>query len=156
MDMKAFMKSDLKDRGTIEFKGIDRFLDDKGKPIPFILRRLSRNRVQEIRNLYRTKDVFYDTSSGSKRPLLTADGQVATIVNYDADKVSTHIMIESFVQPKLDDKELMEYYGVLDRMDMPAILFPDRAEYDYANKCVMIACGMSEDKDEKVIDDLKN
>lgn len=156
MDMKAFMKSDLKDRGTIEFPGIKRFCDDKGQPIPFILRRLSRNRIQQIRNLYRTKEVYYDRSDGSKRPVITGDGQVATITNYDPDKVTAHIMVEAFIQPKLDDQELMEYYGALDRLDMPAILFPEREEYEYANKCVMAACGMAAKKDNEVIDEVKN
>ena len=156
MDMKAFMKSDLKDRGTVEFPGIKRFCDDKGQPIPFILRRLSRSRVQKIRSFYRTNEVYYDRSEGGKRPIITGDGQIATITKYDPDKVTAHIMVEAFVQPKLDDKELMEYYGINDRLDMPSVLFPEREEYDYANHCVMVACGMSNKKDDEVIDDIKN
>ena len=34
MNMKAFMKEELKNRGTIEFPGIDKFKDEKGKPSP--------------------------------------------------------------------------------------------------------------------------
>ena len=45
MNMKAFMKEELKNRGTIEFPGIDKFKDEKGKPIPFILKRLSRKDI---------------------------------------------------------------------------------------------------------------
>ena len=37
MDLKAFMKEDLKNRGTMEFPGIDKFTDEKGKAIPFII-----------------------------------------------------------------------------------------------------------------------
>lgn len=58
MNLKAFMKEDLKDRGTMEFPGIERFTDEKGKPIPFIIKRLSRKEIKEIRELYETKQVF--------------------------------------------------------------------------------------------------
>ena len=33
------------------------------------------------------------------------------------------MMVDAFVQPKLDDPELMDYYGVLDRLDMPQTIF---------------------------------
>ena len=34
IDMKAFMKPELKDRGTMEFPGIERYKDAKGNVIP--------------------------------------------------------------------------------------------------------------------------
>ena len=152
--MKAFMKEELRDRGTIEFPGIERFCDEKGQPIPFILKRLSRKRLQEIRERHREKSVFYDKN---KRPVITADGQVAMKVEYDADAATAEIMVEAFVQPKLDDPEAMKYYGVLDRLDMPGILFLEKEEYDYVNQCVSIACGLvPPGKKDEAIDEIKN
>lgn len=154
MDMKAFMKEELKDRGTMEFPGIERFCDEKGNPIPFILRRLSKKQQRQIREHHREKSVFYDKN---KRPVVAADGQVAMKVEYDAERATAEFMVRSFVQPKLDDPEVMKYYGALDRLDMPGILFPDKDEYEYANKCVMIACGLEKpEKAEEVIDEIKN
>lgn len=156
MNLKAFMKEDLKERGTMEFPGIERFTDDKGKPIPFIIKRLSRKEIKEIRELYETKQVFRDKNNGN-RPIISGNGQVAIMRDYDSDSAGRHIMVEAFVQPKLDDPELMEYYGVLDRLDMPSILFPNKDEMEYADECLMIACGLKSEKNEKeVIDDVKN
>lgn len=156
MNLKAFMKEDLKERGTMEFPGIKRFTDEKGKPIPFIIKRLSRKEIKEIRELYETKQVFRDKNNGN-RPIISGNGQVAIMRDYDSDSAGRHIMVEAFVQPKLDDPELMEYYGVLDRLDMPSILFPNKDEMEYADECLMIACGLKSEKNEKeVIDDVKN
>ena len=156
MNLKAFMKEDLKDRGTMEFPGIERFTDEKGKPIPFIIKRLSRKEIKEIRELYETKQVFRDKINGN-RPIISGNGQVAIMRDYDSDSAGRHIMVEAFVQPKLDAPELMEYYGVLDRLDMPSILFPNKDEMEYADQCLMIACGLKSEKNEKeVIDDVKN
>ena len=45
INMKAFMREDLKERGTMQFPGVDKFVDDEGKPIPFIIRRLSMKEI---------------------------------------------------------------------------------------------------------------
>ena len=156
MNMKAFMKEDLKNRGPMEFPGIDNFLDESGKPIPFIIKRLSRKEIKDIRDVYRTKSVYRDKENRG-RPVIGANGQVAIIEDYDADSAGLAIMVEAFVQPKLDDPELMEYYGVVDRLDMPQIIFSDRDDFAYADDCLMIACGLKQEKSEKeVIDELKN
>lgn len=146
MNLKAFMKEELKDRGTMKFPGIERFCDKDGKPIPFILKRLSRKDLNDIRDLYKTSTVYRDKKNGN-RPLVL-NGQVAFVKDYDSERAGLHIMVDAFVQPKLDDPELMAYYGVVDRLDMPQVLFPNNDEYKYANECVMEACGILEKEDE--------
>ena len=155
INIKAFMKEDLKDRGTMEFPGIKRYVDEKGNPIPFIIKRLSQKEVKDIRNSYKTREVYRDKKNNG-RPLITSDGQVATINEYDSDSAALEIMVEAFVQPKLDDPELMEYYGVYDRLEMPLVLFPDRSEFQYADDCLQQALGFKDRKnDEEVVDELK-
>lgn len=155
MNLKAFMKDELKEKGTMQFDGIERFKDADGKPIPFILKQLSAKEIKEIRNLYRTKEVFRDKRNGG-RPVIE-NGNVVMMNDYDADRAGMHIMVEAFVQPKLDAPELMEYYGVLDRLDMPEIIFSTREEMRYANECVLIACGLMDGRDEKeVVENIKN
>ena len=118
--------------------------------------RLSRKEIKDIRDVYRTKSVYRDKENRG-RPVIGANGQVAVIEDYDADSAGLAIMVEAFVQPKLDDPELMEYYGVVDRLDMPQIIFSDRDDFAYADDCLMIACGLKQEKSEKeVIDELKN
>lgn len=154
-DLKAFMKEELRTPGTMKFPGIEKFKDKDGTPVPFIVKRLSRNQIKEIRDLYRTTEVYRDKNNGG-RPLIV-NGEVSVIRGYDAERAGLQIMVDAFEQPKMDDPELMEYYGVLDRLDMPGVLFPDKEDYQYANECVMIACGLMDGKkEEQVIDDIKN
>ena len=155
IDMKAFMKPELKDRGTMEFPGIERYKDAKGNVIPFIIKRLSMKEIKEIRNNYKTKEVYRDKRNGD-RPIIGNNGQVAVINDYDGDSAGLEIMVEAFVQPKLDDPELMEYYGVHDRLDMPNIIFPDKDDFKYADDCLMEACGLASKKNDKeTVEELK-
>ncbi len=67
MNLKAFMKEELKDRGTMEFKGIDKFKDKDGNPIPFIIKCLSMKEVKEIRDSYRTTKVYRENGGCDER-----------------------------------------------------------------------------------------
>jgi hypothetical protein len=154
-NLKAFMKEELKTRGTMEFPGIEKFKDENGNPIPFIIKRLSMKDIKDIRNLYRRTEVYRDKRNGN-RPVIE-NGQVSVIKEYDSERAGLQIMVDAFVQPKLDDEELMEYYGVLDRLDMPEIIFSDREDFRYANECVMEACGLLNKQDEsETIETIKN
>ena len=154
MNLKAFMKAELKDRGTVEFPGVKKFTDSKGDPIPFIIKQLSMKEIKEIRNLYKTTEVFRDKKNGG-RPVIE-NGQVVVRRDYDAERAGLHVMVEALVQPKLDDPELMEFYGVNDRLDMPELLF-DREDFRYVNECVMEACGLKAKPDEEeTVDKIKN
>ena len=155
MNLKAFMKAELKERGTVEFPGVPTFTDEKGNPVPFIIKQLSMKEIKEIRNLYKTTEVFRDKKNGN-RPVVE-NGQVVVRKDYDAERAGLHIMVDAFVQPKLDDPELMEFYKVNDRLDMPETLFADRDDFRYANKCVMEACGLTAKQDEEeTVKKLKN
>lgn len=155
INMKAFMKPELKDRGTMEFPGIAKYVDEEGKPIPFIIKRLSAKEIREIRNNYKSKTVYRDKNNGD-RPIVAANGQVAVLNEYDSESAGLEMMVEAFVQPKLDDPELMKFYGVYDRLDMPNIIFPDRDDFKYADQCLMEACGLASKKDDKeVVEELK-
>ena len=72
MNLKAFMKAELKERGTVEFPGVATFTDNKGNPVPFIIKQLSMKEIKEIRNLYKTTEVFRDKKNGN-RPVLKMD-----------------------------------------------------------------------------------
>lgn len=155
MNIKAFMKAELKDRGTMEFPGIKRFSDEKGEPIPFIIKRLSMKDMKEIRDLYKTTEVYRDGRNNG-RPVIGNNGVVAVVKDYDADRAGLHMMVDAFVQPKLDDPELMDFYGVLDRLDMPQVLFSTKEEFEYANKCLSEALGLGSKDEKETIKELKN
>lgn len=156
VSIRDFMKDDLKDRGTMEFPGIDKFKDKDGKTIPFIIKRLSRRELNEIRDNYRTKRVFRDKNNGN-RPVIGNDGMVAMVSDYDSARAGKEMMVDAFVQPKLDDPELMKFYGVDDRLDMPDVLFSDLDDMNYANDCLMIALGLKDEEDDSdKIEKVKN
>lgn len=154
-NLKAFMKAELKERKneTVEYPGIKTFVDENGEPIPFIIRRLTVGEIREIRDLYREKKIFRDKKSG--RPVIE-NGEVAVIREYDAERAGRHIMVKAFVQPKMDDPELMEFYGVNDKLDMPEVLFADSDDFRYANSCVLEACGLKEKQSEtETVEEIK-
>ena len=62
IDMKAFMKPELKDRGTMEFPGIERYKDAKGNVIPFIIKRLSMKEIKDQEQLQDQRSI-----SGQKK-----------------------------------------------------------------------------------------
>lgn len=155
MNLKAFMKEELKSRGEMEFPGIAKFADKDGNPIPFVIKQLSMKDIKEIRNLYKKTEIFRDKKNGN-RPVIE-NGQVVVRKDYDAERAGLHIMVDAFVQPKLDAPELMDYYGVLDRLDMPETIFSERDDFRYANECVMQACGLKEKTDEtEMVEEIKN
>ena len=91
MNLKAFMKAELKERGTVEFPGVPTFTDEKGNPVPFIIKQLSMKEIKEIRNLYKTTEVFRDKKNGN-RPVVE-NGQVVVRKDYDAERAGLHIMV---------------------------------------------------------------
>lgn len=157
MNIKAFMKEELRQRGTQTFPGIEKFKDEKGEPIPFIIKKLSRKEIKEIRDMYKSTEVYRDKQNGN-RPIIGNNGQVAVLRDYDSDSAGLAIMVEAFVQPKLDDPDLMEFYGVVDSLDMPQIIFSDNDDFKYADQCLMEACGLSSKKktEKEIVDELKN
>lgn len=65
----------------------------KGNVIPFIIKRLSMKEIKEIRNNYKTKEVYRDKRNGD-RPIIGNNGQVAVINDYDGDSAGLEIMVE--------------------------------------------------------------
>ena len=155
-NLRAFMKEDLKNRGTMEFEGIEKYTDENGKPIPFIIKRLSRREIAKIRNAYRKTEVYRDKNNGN-RPIIGNNGQVAVIKDYDSEKAGLHLMVDAFVQPKLDDPDLMKYYDVDNRLDMPNVIFSDAKDFSYADECLSIALGLKQPESEReTVDEIKD
>ena len=47
----------------------DKFVDDEGKPIPFIIREVSMKEIKEIRNRHRSREVYRDKRNNG-RPIV--------------------------------------------------------------------------------------
>lgn len=153
IDMKAFMKTDNTETTTMEFDGIERYKDENGNVIPFIIKRLSQKEIRKIRDLYEEETVVRDEDTDR---ILVDDGQVVVRRKYDGNSAGMQMMVEAFVQPKLDDPELMQFYGVYNKLEMPYVIFPTVAEMRYANACLREALGFKKDSDKKKINEIKN
>ncbi|SDX83098.1 phage tail assembly chaperone [Tepidimicrobium xylanilyticum] len=75
----------------------DRFVDDKGNPIPWEIRALTEAENKALRNACTKK--------------IKDKGIVTT--NTDYDEYLAKLIVESVVFPNLKDKELQESYGVV-------------------------------------------
>lgn len=153
IDMKAFMLDQSNENDTMEFEGIDRYKDADGNKVPFIIRKLSQKEIRRIRELYEEETVVRDEDTD--RPLVD-DGQVVVRRKYDGTKASMTMMVEAFVQPKLDDPELMKFYGVWDKLEMPYVIFPNVSEMRYANECLREALGLKKTSDKQKLKEVKN
>lgn len=156
-NLKFFMKEELKKDEVVEIPGVETFKDDDGNIIPFKIKILDKNRIAEIRKAYTTRKMLVDAK---KKPLLV-NGEVQYSRDYDGERATDHIIVESFVDPKLDDPKLMEFYGATDRLDMPGKLFRNLADYQHVSTAVISALGFNpeeaeEAEDDKIIGDVKN
>lgn len=150
------MKEELKKDEIVEIPGVETFKDDEGNIIPFKIRILDKNKIAEIRRAYTTRKMIVDSK---KKPLLI-NGEVQYSKEYDGERATDHIIVDSFVDPKLDDVKLMEFYGVVDRVDMPSVIFRNMADYQHVSNAVISALGFNleveEADDEKDIEEIKN
>lgn len=154
INLKAFMKPELKEQETIELPGVKAFTDSKGEPIPFILRKLTRSQLKEIRDNNTTTTVVKDKRTN--RPMVGNNNRIVYDEQYDSEAAGREIMVECFVQPDLKAKELREFYGVQLNTELPEKLFQGE-DWDYANKCVLIACGLAdEETQDEIMKKVKN
>lgn len=158
--LNYFMKEELKKDEIVEIPGVETFKDEDGNIIPFKIKILDKNKISEIRKAYTTRKMIVDSK---KKPLLV-NGEVQYSKEYDGDRATDHIIVDSFIDPKLDDPKLMAFYGVVDRVDMPGVIFRNMADYQHVSDAVISALGFSpdevedaEDSDDKMeIEEVKN
>lgn len=99
---------------------IDVVIKDKdGKDMPLKIKRLSKKRISELRDMYTTKSPAYDKKGNP----LVMNGSIVWAIDRDDYSYTRMLLIESLVEPQLDDPELMEYFGALDVVDMPDLVF---------------------------------
>lgn len=154
INLKAFMKPELKEQEVIELPGIEAFKDDKGEPIPFRLKRLSRSELKEIRENNTTKTIVKDKRTN--KPMVGSNNRIVYDEQYDSEAAGLEIMVECFVQPNLKAKELRDFYGVELNTELPEKMFQGD-DWEYANKCVLIACGLAdEEMQDEVMKKIKN
>ena len=145
-NLSAFMRKEFKTETIVEIEGFDRFKDEKGNVLPFKVKKLSYEKINQIRDFHSIEKVAYDKKT--RKPVVV-DGIVAKDIKYDNDKANANIVVEALVYPNLKDKELMAFYDCDEYIQMPSKLFTP-IEYVELMRRIWLVLGLiSPDDDEE-------
>lgn len=155
MNMKYFMREELKNDEVVEVPGIDTFRDENGDNIPFKIKVLGIEEVNKIRKNYTSRRMAVDDKGKrlfdkAGRPIFTED--------VDSEAATRRIIVEALEYPNLKDPELMKFFGVNDVMEMPFKLFKNSKDYSYISTVVVDVLGLGEQEvsDDELINEAKN
>lgn len=149
----AFMKKVEPEIVTIP--GLSSFRDENGNILDLQMKALTTLEIEEIRKGYRTKKVACDKKGN---PLIFG-GQLVYDEDFDSARATEHMIVETLVFPDLKDKDLMEFYGVVDSREMPRKVFSRMKDFEYISNMVLKVNGLSsdaEDDTEQTVNEIKN
>jgi len=113
--LARFMRPEMKAE-----KIIDVVIKDKdGNDMPIKMRRLSQKRIADLREIYRSEEPAYDKKGNP----IVQNGKLVMREKFDMNAYSHMLLVESLVEPDLNDEELMDFFGVVDVCDMPGAVF---------------------------------
>lgn len=126
-NLAGFLKPTYKEK-TVQIVISDRFLDEKGEPIPFILKSMTQDRMNAIAK----RSVREQTVNGKKVQVADTAQQIA------------RCLIESCIQPDFRDAELCRAYGTEDPVELPQKMLLI-SEYEKLGQAFLELNGMSSD-----------
>lgn len=157
INLKFFMVESLNEDEIVEVPGINTFKDDKGKPVPFQIKKLGVKRLNDIRKGCKVKKLL---KNGKGKQMFNNLGEPMFETDYNSDEATAKIIVESLVFPYLADKELMEFYKCVDVLNMPMKLFKEPNDFKYVSEQVLLVNGITsedeEEQEEKLIEEAKN
>ena len=148
-DLKYFMRSTEEE--VVTAPGPASFKDVEGNVIDFEIKVLSQAEINKINDMYRRRSMATDRKGN---PLI-ANGEVVWKTERDGAKASRHMIVEALQYPNLKDKELMDWYKVVDVTEMPLKVFSKPDEYQHVTRIVMRALGLAEEVEDDNKDDLE-
>lgn len=149
--IRAFMRPELKEDTIIEVPGIKTFSDENGNPIPFKIRAITTSDLTRIRKACHTRKIAKDAKG---KPIFQ-NGQVQYDDQYDGNAMNDQMIVQALVYPDPHSKELLEFYGVDDSVELIHKLFRKLDDYTYITEQIQQVSGITSDGDE-VIEDAKN
>ncbi len=136
--LKYFMQDTSKENEIVEVPGLERFKDSDGNIIPFKVKVLSQEEITNFFNEYKKKTMVFD-----RKGVPYAKGnEVLYRVDEDNDRAVRRIVAEALVYPDLKDKDMMDFYKVVDITEMPRKVFSQPGEYAYVQRAVLSAMGL--------------
>lgn len=156
MDSKSlsyFMREELKTEEIVTVPGLDSIKDEHGKAVPFEIKRLTREHIDDIYDHYKQEVVAIDKKT--RKPYVV-DNRVVMQEKKDYARAFRHVMVEALVYPNLKDEKLMEYYDCVDVTEMPRKVFSSSEFNEVAKKLNDVLGLAGSDEDSEMEDDLDN
>ena len=156
MDMKYFMREELKNDEIVEIPGLDLFKDKEGNIIPFQVKVLGTDEVNKIRKAFSKKRIVMDDKG---KRLFDKLGRPVLSDDTDTEAATRRLVIDALVYPDLKDPELMKFYGTNDVMEMPFKLFKNPKDWSYVSNAIAEVLGINSDEtvsDDELINEAKN
>ena len=138
------MRETAKKQEIVEVPGIESIKDENGQVVPFKIKMLTKQEIDDIYDKYRTRTMLCDKKG---KPVFNR-GQAVFDINTDSNRALRRIMVEALVYPDLHNKELMEFFDCYDFSEMPLKVFPNPKEYDQVANIVLSALGILEEENE--------
>ncbi len=129
-NLNAFLKPAYTEK-TIEVVISDRFLDEEGKPVPFILKSMKQEQLQAL----------------AKRSTHERKVNGRTVQEFDKLEHINRCIIASCVQPCFTDRELCLAYGTEDPLVLPQKMLLV-SEYERLARAFAQLNGLETDEDE--------
>ncbi len=105
MAVNPFLKQNKKERKPIKIQVSDLFVDENGKPVPFILKILSSEEAEDLKK--ECMEPVFDPRTRRK---------VGS--NLNQDEYQNKMLAKSVVYPDLTDKENQKSWGARDEYDL--------------------------------------
>lgn len=151
--LKAFMRNKAKEEEVVKVYAPESFVDEDGKRVQLQVKRLSVKHINEIYERYN----HYVSANDENGNVLIRNNRVVKDFVMDAEGYTNRLIVEGLVYPDLHNKELMNFYGCADVMDMPHAVFASKAEYEYVRDVILsLTCTLSGDENQYIIDEAKN
>lgn len=151
--LKAFMRNKAKEEEIVSVYAPDSFTDEEGNKAVLKVKRLSVKHVNEIYDRYN----HVVSAKDEKGNVIIRGNRVVKDFYTDMEGYTNRLIVEGLVYPDLHDKELMDFYGCVDVMDMPHAVFASKSEYEYVRDIITsLACTLSGDENKHIINEAKN
>lgn len=136
-ELSIFLKKNRKQDETIKYVASENFIDEKGIPVAWELKRLKSKEIEAIRN-----ECTKMSKNGKDR-------------KFDSAKFNRMVAVAGTVFPDLKSKELQDSYGVMDSEQLIVEMLDIAGEYDSYIEKILTISGYAKDMNE-LVEEAKN
>ena len=112
--IKSFMRNKAKEEEVVNVLAPEGFVDENGERAILRVKRLSTNHINKT---YEQYNYFTIARDENKQPIIRNNRVVKDFVQ-DTEGNINRLIVDALVFPDLHDKELMEFYGCVDVIEV--------------------------------------